>query len=53
MNSRTLAIFLMISLSLYSLFLSAPDPLMRGAALWTLVLVGLVGSLMLSWRDLA
>jgi hypothetical protein len=48
-----LSVFFLLALSLYSLFLTAPDPMVRGAALWLLVLVGFVGSLMLSWRDLA
>lgn len=42
----------LLALMLYAIFLGAPDPLIRGAALWILVVVGLAGSLMLSWRDL-
>jgi len=52
MNSKTLSALFVLAVALYSLFLSAPDPIIRGGALWALVLFGLVGSLLLSWRDL-
>lgn len=37
---------------LFAGFVAAPDPLWRAGALWLLVGLGLVASLVLSWRDL-
>ena len=52
-NNRALILFIFATFALYGLFLAAPVPLLRTGALWALVVVAMVGSLLLSWRDLA